>query len=660
MLDFFNLKPKIMFKYKVSLFTNLILIFVLAGMANAQEVNPNNQHLFSEFMDRTGNAYRSASGVPGPEYWQNQANYKINVSLNPANHILRGKVEIEYINNSPFDLDYAWLFLEQNRFTPDSRGTLTTPLSGNRYNGDVDGGFKLSNINVKIAGSTSSKHIINDTRMQVFFDEPLKADGGKATISMNYEFKIPEKGMDRMGRLDVKDGVIYALAQWYPKMVTFDDVNGWNVMPYLGAGEFYLEYGNFEYSVEVPREYIVVGSGVLQNPKDVLTKKQQRRFEKARKSDKTTFIVKPEEVGDTDNIRPEGDTFVWKFKMENSRDIAFATSEAFIWDAAKMDLHNGKKGLAQSAYPKESFGDNAWERSTEYTKASVEYYSKKWFPYPYKNAINVAADVGGMEYPGIVFCGYKSKGQSLWGVTDHEFGHIWFPMIVGSNERRHAWMDEGFNTFINLYSTDAFNDGEYPNRMLSAKPSLIPWFLSPNRESINTFPDVAQSQNLGIVAYYKPALGLYILREYILGAERFDNAFKAYINAWAYKHPTPADFFNIMENVSGENLSWFFKAWFYSNDNIDLGVKSVEKIDTGYKISFENNGMPMPIEYGVYFTDGTNKKLRLPVEIWQRGDDWTTAIETNKEIKKVVIDPNRILLDVKPGNNRWEAEDEKE
>jgi len=629
-------------------------ILVLSAGLQAQEVKPNNQNLFDEFMDRTGNAYRSASGVPGPKYWQNQANYDINVSLNPDTHVIAGRVDIEYINNSPFDLEYAWLFLEQNRFTPDSRGTLTTPLSGNRYSGDVDGGYTLNNVEAKVGNSISNSYIVNDTRMQVFFDKPLKAKGGTANISMDFEFKIPVKGMDRMGRLEVEDGVIYALAQWYPKMVTFDDINGWNVMPYLGAGEFYLEYGDFEYSVEVPREYIVLGSGELQNPKDVLTKTQQKRIDKARKSDETVFIIKPDEVGDYNKIRPEGESFTWEFQMKNSRDVAFAVSEAFIWDAAKIDLPQGKKALAQSAYSKESYGDNAWERSTEYTKASIEHYSEKWFPYPYKNAINIAADVGGMEYPGIVFCGYKSKGAGLWGVTDHEFGHIWFPMIVGSNERRHAWMDEGFNTFINIYSTLEFNDGEYPSRMLTSKQMVIPWFKSPNREAISTFPDVAKTQNLGIIAYFKPALGLYILREYILGPQRFDFAFKSYIKNWAYKHPTPADFFNMMENAAGENLSWFFRAWFYTNENIDLAINEVKKVEQGYTISFENKGMPMPVEYSVYYQDGSKDELRLPVEAWQKGNTWTTAVTTDKTVSKVVIDPNRILVDINQNDNRWE------
>jgi len=632
-------------------------ILVLSAGLQAQEVKPNNQNLFDEFMDRTGNAYRSASGVPGPEYWQNQANYDINVSLNPDTHVIAGRVDIEYINNSPIDLEYAWLFLEQNRFTPESRGTLTTPLSGNRYSGDVDGGYRLNNVEAKVGNSISKSYIVNDTRMQVFFDKPLKAKGGTANISMDFEFKIPVKGMDRMGRLEVEDGVIYALAQWYPKMVTFDDINGWNVMPYLGAGEFYLEYGDFEYSVEVPREYIVLGSGELQNPKDVLTKTQQKRIEKARKSDETVFIIKPDEVGDYNKIRPEGESFTWEFEMKNSRDVAFAVSEAFIWDAAKIDLPQGQKALAQSAYSKESFGGNAWERSTEYTKASIEHYSEKWYPYPYKNAINIAADVGGMEYPGIVFCGYKSKGAGLWGVTDHEFGHIWFPMIVGSNERRHAWMDEGFNTFINIYSTLEFNDGEYPSRMLTSKQMVIPWFKSPNREAISTFPDVAKTQNLGIIAYFKPALGLYILREYILGPQRFDFAFKSYIKNWAYKHPTPADFFNMMENAAGENLSWFFRAWFYTNENIDLAINEVKKVEQGYTISFENKGMPMPVEYSVYYQDGSKDELRLPVEAWQKGDTWTAAVTTDKTVSKVVIDPNRILVDINQNDNRWENKD---
>lgn len=638
--------------YNLMLFCCAVLCSTLF---QAQNYGTINQGQFDNFTYRQGNVYRSASGIPGPEYWQNGADYKMEVELDDQNETLSGWVEITYHNNSPEPLSFVWMHLEQNRFTKTSRGTLTTPIQGNRYSGDVDGGYEISQVVAKTGSSTSNKYIITDTRMQVFFDEPIAAKGGKATIKMNFSFKIPEKGMDRMGRLDVEQGTIYAFAQWYPKVAVFDDVSGWHTDPYLGAGEFYLEYGDFEYKVTVPYDHIVVGSGELMNEKDVLSKELQNRMSKASKSDKTVMLISENEVGNTNLTRPKQNGKVtWHFTMENSRDVAFASSKAFIWDAAKINLPDGKTAMAQSAYPKESNGGNAWERSTEYTKASIEYYSNKWFAYPYPVAVNIAADIGGMEYPGLAFCGYRSKGRSLWGVTDHEFGHIWFPMIVGSNERSHAWMDEGFNTFINFYSTEAFNDGEYPTRLSTNKNYILNWLRSPSRESIATAPDVTQSNNLGMVAYYKPAYGLYMLREYIIGHERFDNAFKAYIEAWAYKHPQPNDFFNIMENVSGENLSWFWKHWFYSNDNIDLVVEAVNEVSSDYLITFINDGMPMPVHFEVTYEDGSTERKSLPVEVWQRGHRWIYLLETDKVLTKIEIDPENITADINEANNVWE------
>ncbi len=341
--------------------------------------------------------------------------------------------------------------------------------------------------------------------------------------------------------------------------------------------------------------------------------------------------------------------------MKNSRDIAFASSKAFIWDAARINLPSGKKAMAQSVYTDESDGEMAWTRSTEYTKASIEHYSNMWYEYPYPVAVNVASNVGGMEYPGIVFCGYKAKTAGLWGVTDHEFGHIWFPMIVGSNERLYAWMDEGFNTFINHYSTLNFNKGEYPSRLEARR--LVGWLTDKGRESISTYPDVVQSQNLGMVAYYKPAIGLKMLREYILGHERFDNAFKAYINAWAYKHPQPSDFFNIVENVAGENLNWFWKGWFYGNENIDLSMDGVRPVDGGYLLNFGNRGgLPMPVVFEVTYSDGSKETKTLPVEVWQRGAEWTHLLQTTKEIRKIEIDPGKELPDSNISNNTWPSE----
>lgn len=489
--------------------------------------------------------------------------------------------------------------------------------------------------------------------MQLFLDKPLAAKGGEVEIKMDFSFKVPEHGMDRMGRLDVEGGTIYAMAQWYPRVAVFDDVVGWNTEPYLGAGEFYCEYGDFDVKITAPANHTVVCSGVLQNPKDVLTSTQLQRWAQAEKSEKTVHIIKPDEVGKPVASVKNNGTLTWHFKMENTRDVAWASSKAFIWDAAKMNLGNGKTGLAQSVYPKESDGQHAWGRSTEYTKSSVEFYSNTYYPYPYHNAINVAANVGGMEYPGVSFCSYRSTGSSLWGVTDHEFAHNWFPMIVGSNERRYPWLDEGLNTFINHYSTEAFNNGEYSTRMDSPR-SLISYLTYENREGIETSPEVASAQNLAYTAYYKPFAGLYLLREYILGAERFDNAFNSYIRTWAYKHPQPNDFFNHIENVAGENLDWFWKGWFFGNGNIDMGITTVRPYPGGSLITLENNGeIPMPVELHVIFEDDTTQNVKLPVEIWQRGNSWEHFLKTDKEVKRIVMDPNKMLPDINLLNDTW-------
>ncbi|WP_435374028.1 M1 family aminopeptidase [Belliella kenyensis] len=629
----------------------------LIWSSEAQTVKDNKDDAFTEIGYRQGTAYRTASGKPGPSYWQNKSDYVISVTLDEKEHSVKGSWKITYTNNSPESLDFVWLYLEQNRFTDDSRGTLTTPVQGNRYSGDVDGGYDISNVKAQVSGKNkpvSSEYLINDTRMQVSFAEPIPANGGVATITMDFEYKIPVKGMDRMGRLDVKDGTIYAMAQWYPRVAVFDDVTGWNTDPYLGAGEFYLGYGDFDYKVTVPYDHIVVASGELQNPGQVLTKELQNRMKRAADSDERVYIIEPNEVGDLALTRPKSEgTLTWHFKMNNTRDVAFASSKSFIWDAARINLPSGKKALAQSVYPKESDGQEAWGRSTEYSKASVEHYSEMWYEYPYPVAVNVAADIGGMEYPGLNFCSYKSKGESLWGVTDHEFGHNWFPMIVGSNERRHAWMDEGFNTFINYYSYLAFNDGEYTNDLIKTR-KYLGWLTNSSREPVATHPDRTQSNNLGMVAYMKPALGLVMLREYILGHERFDKAFRSYIRTWAYKHPQPNDFFNHMENVSGENLDWFWKGWFYSNANIDLSVDGVYPYGANYVVAFSNKGdMPMPVIFEITFDDGSKERRELPVEIWFKGNTWQHLLKVDKKVTKIEIDPDKIITDTNAGNDVW-------
>ena len=313
-----------------------------------------------------------------------------------------------------------------------------------------DGGFKLSFVKLTEGTANSdANYIVNDTRMQIRLPHPMKPGGDVVKIKIDYSFTLPEEGADRCGIEKTKNGNIYAVAQWYPRMCVYDDVEGWNTLPYLGPSEFYLEYGDFDFSITAPASHIVVASGELQNPGEVLTATQLKRWNEAKGSDKTVTIRSEAEVTDPASRPKQSGTLTWKYKMTNARDVSWASSKAFIWDAAKMNLPDNKKALAESVYPVESAGNNKWGRATEFTKGSIENYSKRWFPFPYPVATNVATNVSGMEYPGIVFCGSKSGGTDLFSVTDHEFGHTWFPMIVGSNERKYGWMDEGFNTFIN-------------------------------------------------------------------------------------------------------------------------------------------------------------------------------------------------------------------
>lgn len=597
---------------------------------------------------------RSAAGVPGPGYWQNSADYKIAVSLDDVANKITGDVEITYKNNSPDKLPFLWLQLDQNSFNTQSRGGKTTPIAGGRFgNLAFDGGYKIESVTID---GKPANFIVEDTRMQIRLAAPLAEKIGTAKIKIAYSFTSPENASDRMGIQQTKNGAIYTVAQWFPRVCVYDDIEGWNVLPYLGAGEFYLEYGNFEYSINAPASHIVVGSGELLNPSEVYTADQVKKWAAAANSETTVVIRSAAEITDPAS-RPAKDRLTWKFKCNNARDVAFASSKSFILDACRINLPSGKKSLAVSVYPVESDGKDAWGRSSEYVKASIEHYSNWLYEYTYPVATNVAGIVSGMEYPGIIFCGYKDKTASLWGVTDHEFGHNWFPMIVGSNERKFAWMDEGFNTFINFYSTDAFNNGEYKNRKFDMHAIAKSMFRE-TADPIMSIPDVIQTRNLGWEAYNKPGFGLRILREHVLGADRFDYALKNYISKWAFKHPTPMDFFRAMEDGAGEDLGWFWRAWFYELWRLDQSVKEVDYVEQdpakGAVITIENlDKMAMPAIVEVELTSGEKERFTFPVEIWQRGASWTFRTSTKLPIKSVVIDPDHSFPDMDSKNNTW-------
>lgn len=603
---------------------------------------------------------RSANGAPNVGYWQNKADYQINVNLNEVTNEIAGSVTITYKNNSPHTLPFLWLQLDQNLFNKESRGQARMPVGGRSRYGDSKSNFNGGNkiTAVKYEDGTTADYIITDTRMQIRLPKAVKPGGDVIKIKIDYSFILPEYGADRCGILKTKNGNIFAVAQWYPRMCVFDDVEGWNTAPYLGPSEFYLEYGDFDVNITAPASHIVVCGGELLNEVEVLTPSQLSRMAQAKKSDKTVMIRTEAEVTDPAS-RPVTATLTWHFRINNARDVAWASSKSFIWDAAKINLPSGKTSMAMSAYPSESSGQKGWSRSTEYIKGSIENYSKRWFEYPYPVAVNVASNIGGMEYPGIVFCGYRAEKDDLFGVTDHEFGHTWFPMIVGSNERKYGWMDEGFNTFINSLADDDFNNGEYKSQ--PANMASTAGYLFGNRtETIMLTPDAMKEQNIGLALYYKPAVGLEILRNEILGPDRFDYAFREYIKRWAYKHPTPVDFFRTMDNASGENLGWFWKAWFVENYTLDQRIVSVSYDNdipgNGAIVSIANlQQMAMPVYISYETKSGKKGTVKLPVEVWNNTQIWKVKLPTTEAVKRVELDADKVFPDVDFENNVWIA-----
>ncbi len=638
-------------------------ILLLALQARSQSYDP--YTLFSPQVYPVGaNEYRNAAGEPGPLYWQNKADYNITATLDESKNQIKASVTITYRNNSPQPMSFIWLILEQDLFNSSSRGFAKMPATGTSRYGDskldFPGGYKFSSVRLltESGGKWSESDadtLTTDTRMQVRLPKPL-ASKSEVKIRMDYTYTVPEYGADRTGVHSTSKGKVFAIAQWYPRVCVYDDLRGWNTDPYLGAGEFYLEYGDYEVSLTAPSDHVVVSSGELMNPSEVLTPEQLKRYNRAKESPKTVMLRTKEEVGNPAAMMKKP-TLTWRYKIANARDLAWASSKAFIWDAASIDLPGGKKALAQSVYPVESEGNDAWGRSTEFIKGSIEGYSKRWYPYPYPAAVNVACNVSGMEYPGIIFCGWKDKGESLWGVTDHEFGHTWFPMIVGSNERRYGWMDEGFNTFINMISSNDFNKGEFAQADINGHAAAQA-LTDESLEKVMLTPDGMHEENIGINLYFKPGYSLMILRNHILGEDRFDYAFRKYINDWAFKHPTPWDFFRSIENSAGEDLYWFWKGLFLENYKLDQSIESVTSAEDGKVLLItllNREKMAMPVILDVTTLSGKVIRKTLPVEIWQSSGRYMLRLPVNEKVRKIVLDPENAFPDMNPGNNLWQG-----
>lgn len=597
--------------------TLILVIFIIDSSASVVKQTKGNYEDKFRQMDEilpTPTVYRAASGEPGPDYWQQSVDYKIKVTLNESERSLDAQQTIVYTNNSPQSLKYLWLQLEQNRFKPDSvaetsgdfggigrRGPSTKSGDGSKpagisfgelrrqhYYADNTPGYTISD--VTDGKGQSLDYIINSAQMRIDLPKPLKS-GQTTQIDLKFAFNILEENAvsaragyehfpddERLGGND-----IFLLAQWFPRVSAYSDYEAWHNKEFLGRGEFTLEFGDYEVDITVPSDHIVASTGVLQNPKSVLTKEQRDRLKQAETAQRPIYVVTPEEALENEKSTIEGSK-TWKFKAKNVRDFAWSSSRKFMWDA-KGYQQGGKEQplvMAMSFFPKE--GGDLWAKySTEAVVHTMEVYSRYSFDYPYPVAQSVNGPVGGMEYPMITFNGPRTTWQEdgsrtytqaekrfLIGVVIHEIGHIYFPMIVNSDERQWTWMDEGLNSFL-----DGVAGREWD-------PS-IPWGVEPRdivdymKSSIQV-PIMTQSDSvlrLGPNAYTKPAAALNILREVIMGRELFDFALKEYSTRWKYKRPTPSDFFRTMEEASGVDLDWFWYGWFYTTDHVDIAIDRV-------------------------------------------------------------------------------------
>ena len=588
------------------------------------------------------NAIRSASGAPGPEYWQQRADYSIAVTLDTARQHVSGSVTIRYTNNSPDTLRFIWLQLDQNLYRPGSKGSMLFPADSRWGVRGFQGGFDIEGLQVN--GRPATLHV-DDTMGRIDLEPPLAPKGGRLTIAMSFAFRVPEHGSDRMGR----DGTLYEIAQWYPRMAVYDDIRGWNTDPYYGQGEFYLEYGDIDYSVTAPAGYTIAGTGVLQNAAEVLTAVQRERLVRAARSDASVAIITNDEARAT----PTSGTRTWRFRAQNVRDVAWAGAPDFRWDAANAG------GVLAQAYYQIARAGRAWEQAAEQTAWSIRTYSELVYKYPYPQATSVAGPVGGMEYPMFVMVHYGEPlddPKSIFGTLNHEHGHEWFPMIVGSNERRYAWQDEGINTYINAFALERRTPGTtpYPGYVSNWRQTVENRIDSP----LMTPPDRIDSRALGALGYRKPAVVLLALRDNVVGRAAFDRALREYTRRWAFKHPSPADFFRTVENVSGMDLGWYWRAFWYSTDVLDIGIDNVtmrqQQGENHAVIALRRHSpVPFPVRLRLLFRDNTTQDVTMPVEVWARGERIETSIAVKAPVIGARLWPEGIVPDWNATNDAW-------
>ena len=614
--------------------------------------------IFAPLVFPTPSATRAASGAPGARYWQNRADYDLKATLDTAAKSVSGEMVFRYTNNSPDTLTYIWMQLEQNAFRKNSLSSQVYS-QGSRWNpGQFEGGDKLTRVEQVLAGGGGTRKRVpitireGETMMKVPLAEPL-APGRTATLEMAWNFLVPEHGADRMGR----DKSLYEIAQWYPRAAVYDDLRGWNNDPYIGQGEFYLDYGDYTVAVTVPVGYIVAGTGLLENPKDVLTPTQVSRLDEALKSDKVVRVITADELKSGAARPAKSGMLTWKFRAKNVRDAVWAASPEYQWDATSY------KGAYAFGYYRPSAAD-LWTESADMAKMSIQEYSERWFQYPWPQISVVEGPVSGMEYPMLAMEDHSRSKQGLYNVITHEIGHNWFPMIVGSNERVYMWQDEGFNTFVNTFSESRRfpKDGDQMQRAAGERGAVEQVMKADQDGPIMTPPDRIAEPLLGIAAYLKPSVGLQLLRQEILGPDAFDDAFRTYVARWAFKHPTPADFFRTMEDASGHRLDWFWREWFVENEHFDQAIDGVRMSSVGdtnmVLVTYANRARGvLPIRARFTLSDGSTQDFNYPAEVWSTNT--TRYIRrysfAGKRVVKIELDPEHRLVDIDRSNNVWTA-----
>ena len=631
------------------IFQSFLCLLLTAAGASAQQKD--NQFRQIDNLLPTPNQYRTGSGMPGPAYWQQRADYDIAVRLDAEEKRIHGTETITYHNNSPEALDYLWVQLDQNVRAENSLSAETRSVSLSktmrpdqisRLTQRFNGGFTIAY--VKDGAGNDLPHTVVYTMMRVDLPEPLKP-GRTCKLQIKWQYPINDRTRagGRSGYLYSRQdsSCIFAIAQFYPRMAVYDDVKGWRHKQFLGSGEFALPFGSFDVRITVPADHIVGATGTLQNPRSVLTAEQRTRLERARKSSDKTVLIVTEDEAEANRAAKKTGTKTWHFTAEKVRDFAFASSNSFIWDAMAVNLPT-HTALAMSFYTAE--GNPLWEKfSTKALAHAMRIYSKYTMEYPYAKAVSVMTGRGGgMEYPMLAFNGgrpnadgtyTKRQKEALIGVIIHEFGHNIFPMVVNSDERQWGWMDEGMNTFVEYLAEEEWSrnfDSSNGHAYGAARDSRYTRYINGERGPIMTACDI--DVDYGYNAYTKASAGLSILRETILGRELFDYAFKEYVRRWKFKHPTPADFFRTMEDASGMDLDWFWRGWFFSTDKVDLGIENVE----WYRIRQPGDEEPPA-----------------------KADGYITRIRNRDDIEKTAVEADASLLDKYDSTGYKIREDEK-